>query len=306
MKVSDILSKPDEEKFNLDGTRISLEVYPPKVARSASGPPIQQHISDIFETVENLIGYDPAFVSVTYNPEGKTKATSLPLAAIIKQRFRVEAVAHLTCIATPRDEMAKTLDVLHYFDIENVLALRGDKPKDFEPTSDMPKFASELVKEIVKHKDDFCIGVAGYPEGHPECVTLFGERDLTEDLNNFKNKVDQGAGFSMTQLFLDNKVFFDFVDRARKAGVEVPILPGIMPVINYEIIGIVKGLCGASIPEALQRKLDDNKDDPKEIMEIGLQHAIEQCKGLIGKVPCIHFYTMDMPKPTERIIEGLK
>jgi len=299
MKVSDILASSE-------GTRFSLEVYPPKVTRSAKGPPIQQQISDIFETVEHLLRYDPAFLSITYNPEGKTKATSIPLAAIIKQRFKIESVAHLTCIATAKDELERTLEVLNYFDIENILALRGDRPKDFEPRSDGMSHACDIVSEVVRHKRDFCIGVAGYPEGHPECVGLFGQRDLPEDMTNFKAKVDRGAGFAITQLFLDNEVYFAFVERARKAGVEIPILPGIMPVINYNIIDIVKGLCGATIPEGLARKVEENKDDPEEIKSIGIDHAIVQCKGLMDKVPCIHFYTMDLWEPTERIIEGLK
>lgn len=299
MKVNEILEMSER-------TRFSLEVYPPKVVASGGGPPIQQQLSDIFETIEHLMRYDPAFVSVTYNPEGKTKATSIPLAAIIKQRFKVETVAHLTCIATARTDLAKTLDVLHYFDIENILALRGDRPKDFHPPEDKMEYACDIVSEIVEHEHDFCIGVAGYPEGHPECVGLYGDRDKAEDLKNFKNKVDKGAGFSITQLFLDNDAFFDFADRAKRTGMTIPVLPGIMPVINYDVVKIVEGLCGASIPQAMKKRLDDNKDDPKEIMEIGIEHSIQQCKGLMGKVPCIHFYTMDVWKPIERIIEGLK
>lgn len=298
MKVSDILA-------GSDGTRFSLEVYPPKVVQSAGGPPIQQQLSDIFETIEHLARFDPAFVSVTYNPEGKTKATSIPLAAIIKQRFKLETVAHLTCIATAKDDLSKTLDVLNYFDIDNILALRGDRPKDLEPPADRMEHACDIVSEIVRHRYDFCIGVAGYPEGHPECRGPSGARDLDTDLRNFKNKVDNGAGFAITQLFLDNGAFFDFHDRARKAGVTIPILPGIMPVINYDIIKIVEGLCGANIPSSMKRRLEDNRDDPKEIAEVGIEHAIGQCRGLMDKVPCIHFYTMDLWRPIERIMEGL-
>ncbi len=297
MKVSQILD-------GSDGTLFSLEVFPPKVAYSAEGMTFQQHMSNIFDTVEHLRKYDPAFVSVTYNPEGKTRATSIPVAAIIKQRFEIEAVAHLTCIATPRDELRRTLDVLDYFDIDNILALQGDRPDGYVHSSDCMNFASELVSEIRRHSHDFCIGVAGYPEGHQECMAD-GCRDLETDLSNFKYKVDQGADFCISQLFMDNDLFFDYVERARATGVEVPMIPGIMPVISRSVIGIVKSLCGASIPEALERRMDDNIDDPAEVRAIGIEHAIEQCRGLMDKVPCIHFYTMDMWEPVEEIIEGL-
>jgi methylenetetrahydrofolate reductase (NADPH) len=299
MKVSDILARSE-------GTRFSLEVYPPKVARTPSGPSLPQSFSDILETVEHLLDFEPAFVSVTFNPEGKNKATSIPLAAIIKQRYRVEAVSHLTCIATPKKELRRTLDVLSYFDIENIMALRGDRPKDMPPERAGPEHACELVTEIVHHEDKFCIGVAAHPEGHPECVDNTCKRDLDRDLRNFKEKVDQGASFAITQLFLDNKVYFDFVDRARKAGMTIPIIPGIMPVINFDVVKIVKGLAGATVPPALERKLEAHKDEPQEIWQIGIEHAIHQCRGLMDKVPDIHFYTMDLWKPTKAIIDGLK
>ncbi len=302
MKVSDILANADETLF-------SIEVFPPKVAYSKGSTPIQQHLSNIFETVEHLSKYDPAFVSVTYNPEGETRATSIPLAAIFKQRYGIESVAHLTCIATPRSEVAKTLDVLDYFDIDNILALRGDRPECGIPAmaeGECMEYAYELVEEINNHDHDFCIGVAGYPEGHPECLGEDSCRDIDGDLENFIHKVDKGVGFSITQLFLDNDHFFEYVARVRSAGVEIPIIPGIMPVINMSIIDIVEGLCGAAIPDDLRRRLVDNAEDPDEIRAIGIDHAIDQCKGLMGKVPCIHFYTMDMWRPVEAIIEAIR
>ncbi|MCI0497542.1 MAG: methylenetetrahydrofolate reductase, partial [Thermoplasmata archaeon] len=171
MKVSEILE-------NADRTLVSLEVFPPKVAHTPGGPTIQQHLSNIFDTVERLSRFEPAFVSVTYNPEGKTRATSIPVAAIIKQRFGIESVAHLTCIATPREDLRRTLDVLDYFDIDNILALKGDRPVDHVHDPSCMTYASELVTEVRRHGHDFCIGVAGYPEGHPECTGEDGRRDL--------------------------------------------------------------------------------------------------------------------------------
>lgn len=296
MKISVILKETKE-------TRFSLEVFPPKTGVSERIP-IQRHLSNIFETVEHLIKYNPIFVSVTYNPEGKTKTTSIPLAAIIKQKYNVEAVAHLTCISTPREELSKTLDVIDYFDIENILALRGDLPDSSLPRGEL-RHASDLVEEITKHEKGFCIGVACYPEGHPECVTEEGERDLEKDLLHFKAKVDKGADFAITQLFFDNNVFFSFVKKAREVGVNVPIIPGIMPIRSYNMVNIVKRLGNISMPYSLVKKLEDNRDNKAEIMEIGVEQAIKQCRGLMNKVPCIHFYTMDRWMSVDRILKEL-
>ena len=298
MYVSDILKQESE-------TRFSLEIYPPKAASTPNARSIQKHLSAIFDTVEQLRRYDPAFISVTYNPEGKTRATSIPIAAIIKQRFKVEAVAHLTCIAMPREELGRTLDVLEYFNIDNILALRGDMPKGYVHQPDTLEFASDLVREIKKHEHKFCIGVAGYPEGHQECVTECGERDLKRDLDNFGRKVRRGASFSVSQLFLENQWYFDFIKRSRNAGIDIPILPGIMPVTDIKSLVIVQNMCGASIPAAFEKKVQENKDDASEILELGIEHSISQCKGLMDHVPCIHFYTMDKWEPIQRIIEAL-
>ncbi len=297
MKVTTILDNSEE-------TRFSLEVYPPKTTGKEKTP-IQLQLSKIFETVEHLLKYDPAFVSVTYNPEGKTKATSIPIAAIIKQKFKVESVAHLTCIATSREDLSKTLDVIEYFGIKNILALRGDRPKGFSYDNVELSYASELVDEIVQHKTNFGIGVACYPEGHSECLKQSGERDLDKDLLNFKTKVKKGADFAITQLFYDNKFYFDFLKRTRKNGIDIPIIPGILPIMNYRDVQIITKIAGASMPEFLKRKLEENKDNPSEIMAIGIDHAVKQCKELMDKVPCIHFYTLDMWESIESTIKAL-
>lgn len=298
MKVSDILN--DSEK-----TRFSLEIYPPKVTAEESTP-IQFQLSKIFETVERLLKYTPAFVSVTYNPEGKTKETSILLAAIIKQRFKVEIVAHLTCFATSREYLSKTLDIIDYFDIKNILALRGDIPKDFTPNNNELIYASNLVEEIVRHKGNTGIGVACYPEGHVECLNQDGERDLDRDILNFKLKVENGADFAITQLFFENRLYFDFVEKARKIGINVPIIPGIFPIFNYQNIQVITQLSGASIPKSLKRKIEKNREDPLEIKSIGIDYAVKQCKELMDNVSCIHFYTMDKWESVEAIIKALE
>ena len=297
MKVSDIFDDSDK-------TRFSLEVYPPKVV-SGEKTPIQFQLSKIFETVERLLKYNPAFVSVTYNPEGKTKETSIPLAAIIKQRFKVETVAHLTCIATTREDLFKTLDAIDYFGIKNILALRGDIPEGFKSDNNELIYASDLVEEIVKHKSNTGIGVACYPEGHVECLNQKGERDLDRDLLNFKLKVEKGADFAVTQLFFDNKLYFDFVEKVRKIGIDVPIIPGIFPIFKYRNIQAIAQLSGASIPRSLRKKIGKYMEDPLEIKSIGIEHAVRQCKELIDRVPCIHFYTMDKWESVEAIIKAL-
>ena len=298
MKVTELLKDPQR-------TRYSLEVYPPKSVRTPNGPTIQQHLSNIFETVEHLMVYEPAFVSVTYNPEGMTRATSIPVAAIIKQRFKIEALAHLTSYATSWQELKRTMDVIDYFDVQNILALRGDIPKN-PPLGDVPhpSFACDLVAGIKKYRKDFCIGVAGYPEGHPECKGKDGKVDLRKDLMHFKGKIDQGAEFAITQLFLENDLYFDFVRRAKAAGVTVPILPGILPMINANSASIVKRL-GASVPDSLKAKLESHKDDIEELQHIGVEHAVRQCKGLFGKTPCLHFYTMDRWEAVDAILKQL-
>jgi methylenetetrahydrofolate reductase (NADPH) len=299
MFVSDILKAADE-------TRFSIEVYPPKTIPNPDEPSIQNHISAIFDTVEHLMKYDPIFISVTYNPAGKTKTTSIPIAAIIKQRFKVESVAHLTCIAMPPDELQRTLNVLEYFDIQNILALRGDIPEGVSSLPQGLQFASELVEAIGDRDHPFCIGVAGYPEGHPECVAEDGGRDLQKDLMNFQTKVGNGASFGITQLFLDNTFYFDYLNRVKKAGIDIPILPGIMPVTDTVTLDIVQKLCGASVPSSMKLKINNALDDPEEVKEIGIEQAVQQCKGLMDKVPCIHFYTMDKWEPVERILDQLR
>jgi len=286
-------------------TRFSLETYPPKTTRVCGEMSVQEHISKIFDTIEHLAPYKPLFASVTFNPEGKTKATSIPVASIINQRFGIEALAHLTSIGIPRDEVPRTLDVLDYFGIRNVLALRGDLPPEMEKDPGAMCHAADMVAVIKKHRRDFCVGVACYPEGHPECVDGRGARDLAGDMLFFKQKVSSGAGFAISQLFLDNSGFFGFVERARGEGIGIPIVPGIMPLVNYRNLRIVQNLCGVAVPNGLRKKLEDHSEEPAEVAEIGIEHAISQCRGLMDKVPCIHFYAMNQWEPTERIIKGL-
>ena len=293
MYITDIL-KGREINF-------SFELFPPKTAFNKSGMKIQQHLSRIFDTVDNLSQFDPAFISVTYSPMNETKTTSIPIAAIIKERFDIETVAHITCINTEREDLRKIFDVLKFFHIDNILALRGDR--QYDDTEKILNHASDIVEEIKNHREDFSIGVAGYPEGHPECLNVEGKKNLELDMDYFVYKTEKGADFAITQLFLDNDYYFRFVEKARKKGVEIPIIPGIMPVVNRNNLKTIKKLTGATIPPDLEKRINDNIEDDQEIFEIGIEHAVKQVKDLIDKAPCIHFYTMDRWQPTERIIK---
>jgi methylenetetrahydrofolate reductase (NADPH) len=286
-----------------EGTRFSLEVFPPK-ARDDKGINIKERLTNIFETIENLAKHDPLFVSVTYNTEHLTKATSIPIAAMIKERFGIETVAHLTCINTPVSELERTFTVLEYFNIESVLALRGDRPPTCEVGPGCLSHASEMVSQIRKADRNLSVGVACYPEGHPESVDRNEVRDLDIDTAHFCEKAEAGADFAISQLFLDNKKFFSMMDRIRRCGVGVPVIPGIMPITGKGNLNMVRKLTGVAVPSDLERKILSSQDKA-EAFEAGIEHAVRQCKGLMDKVPCIHFYTMDSWEATDRIIEEL-
>jgi len=297
LRVEEILEKSGT-------TRFSLEVFPPK-ARLGEKVKLQHRLSRIFDSVEMLLRYDPAFISVTYNTDNLTRATSIPVAAIIKERFGIETVAHLTCINTPREELERTFDVLDYFNITNILALRGDLKPDCELDRNCLRYASELVSEGQKRRDDISIGVASYPEGHPECTSKEGKRDLEKDRAYLLEKIEKGADFTITQLFLDNGFFFDMKNHLEKTGASIPIIPGIMPITTRGNLKVVRNLTGATIPEGLERRIEANVDDREEVFEVGVEHAVGQCRGLMDRVDCIHFYTMDTWEATDRIIREL-
>jgi methylenetetrahydrofolate reductase (NADPH) len=212
-------------------------------------------------------------------------------------------MAHITCIGSTKEEIDNILKEFKENGIENVLALRGDPPQGeeiFIPREGGFRYANELV-EFIKEKYDFCIGVAGHPEGHVECPTL------EEDLENLKRKVDAGGDFIVTQLFFDNRFYFDFVERARKIGITVPIIPGIMPILNLGQVKRFTEMCGSSIPDKLLQKLESVKEDNAAVEAFGIEHALKQCQGLLDNgAPGIHFYTLNRSKATQQILENLR
>jgi len=234
---------------------------------------------------------------------GSTRTKTLDLVKRIKNEIGIESMAHLTCVGSDADEIRQILDILQESGIDNILALRGDPPQgqdQFMKTENGFGFANELV-EFIRKNYDFSVGVAGYPEGHVECP------DKARDLEHLKRKVDAGADFIVTQLFFDNDCFYDFQDRARAAGIAVPIIPGIMPILNLKQIIRFTKMCGATIPPNLLTRLEAHSEDPDAVREIGIEHATEQCDKLIRHgSPGIHFYTLNKSKATLQIYDNLK
>ncbi len=273
----------------------SFEFFPPKT---------EEGWTNLRQTLEDLAGLEPGFVSVTYGAGGSTRDRTLQLVSEIKATTGIEAMAHLTCVGHTREELNEVVDRLLESRIENVLALRGDPPqgqKSFAPVAGGLQYASDLV-ELIRHKDHtLCIGGACYPEGHIEASS----RD--EDLTNLKRKVDAGLDFVITQLFFDNAFYFDFVERARRVGINIPIVPGIMPITNFEQINRFIRLCGATMPMRLSLQLEKVKDDPDAIAQLGVAHATVQCMELLGRgAPGIHFYTLNRSPATRMIVSALR
>ena len=272
----------------------SFEFFPPK---DSDG------FEKLFTTIGQLKSCQPTYVSVTFGAGGSTRAQTIDLVGRIKNEIGLESMAHLTCVGSSQEELRSILDTLQAKGIQNILALRGDPPQGqdkFEKPENGFEYANELVAFIRKNYD-FCIGVAGYPEGHVECP------DKKKDLENLKRKVDAGADFIVTQLFFDNRVYFDFVERARAIGIKIPIIPGIMPILNVKQTQRFTKMCGSSIPEALMKRLEASQDEPETVRKIGIEHATLQCEQLLQEeAPGIHFYTLNRSNATLKILQSLQ
>ncbi len=273
---------------------VSFEFFPPKS---------EEGFKTLYKTIDDLHPLDPSYVSVTYGAGGSTRAKTVELVTKIQTDLKLRAMAHLTCVGHTRDEIGGILDDLWNAGIRNVLALRGDPPagqSSFVATEGGFGYANELVA-YVKARQDFCVGVAGYPEGHPQCL------NRTRDLENLKLKVDAGGCFVITQLFFDNADFYAFRDKARAMGIKVPIVAGIMPIGNVSQIKRFVSMCGAKIPHPLLVKLEGLEADADAVYAAGVGHAIEQCRDLIANgVDGIHFYTLNKSKATVDICKALK
>ena len=282
-------------RLNPSDPCFSFEFYPPKTDAGTA---------NLFQTLEELAPLEPGFVSVTYGAGGSTRDRTVDLVTRIKRDTGIETMAHLTCLGHTRDELRDLLRRLQEARIDNVLALRGDVPQDAplaEPTDGGLRHAAELVRFIREEDFNFSLGGACYPEGHVET----GSRD--EDLRHLKAKVDAGLDFVITQLFFDNAFYFDFVERARRAGINVPIVPGIMPITNYEQIQRFTRMCGATLPMRLTLQLERLKEQPEALAQLGVAHATVQCMELLSRgVPGIHFYTLNKSPATRMIVSALR
>ena len=283
MKISDL--------YKNKKTVFSLEVFPPKKTDS---------IDSIYSTLDGLKEVSPDFISVTYGAGGNVADNKTRMIAeVIKKEYGIESMAHLTCVSTSNEDAGLILDDFSSHGIENILALRGDISPDRPPKDDF-RYASDLATFIREH-GSFDIGGACYPEGHAEA------KDRTTDIANLKKKVDAGVSFLITQLFFDNDYFFRFAERAKGAGIDVPVSAGIMPVTNKRQIERMVTMCGASIPRKLARLMSKYSDDPASLTEAGIEYAAAQIEGLIrGGVDGIHLYTMNNPDVAGRIYSGVK
>ncbi len=287
MKITDLLAARHPA--------FSFEFFPPK-----DEPGMQR----LFETVADLRGYEPAYVSVTYGAGGSTRRLTLDLVRRIKAETGIETMAHLTCVGSSRDEIALVLDQLAEAGIKNVLALRGDPPQgqaSFQVAADGFAHADELVAFIRGKHPELCIGVAGYPEKHTEAP------DFQTDLKHLIRKVEAGASFIVTQLFFDDRDYVGFVERLTQAKIVVPVLPGIMPITNVSQIKRFTAMCGAHIPARFLARLEAVQEDAEAVRALGVEHAVGQCRKLLAcRVPGIHFYTLNRSTATVEILQRLK
>jgi len=273
---------------------VSFEFFPPK---DDAG------FDDLFRTIAALKPLDPNYVSVTYGAGGSTRRKTVELVKKIKHDIGLESMAHLTCVGATRQEIGSVLDDLQSAGVENVLPLRGDPPKgesEFVRTEGGFGYANELV-EFVRSRYSFCLAGACYPEMHPEAP------NQETDLDNLKRKVDAGVDFLITQLFFDNDDFFRFRDRAATRGIRLPILAGIMPVLNVKQIKRFTQMCGAAIPAQLLSQIEAVEDDTDAVKQIGVYHAAQQCEGLLRDgVAGLHFYTLNRSTATRAIYQQIK
>ena len=295
MHINDILSESNPT--------FSFEFFPPKTAEAAD---------KLYETIRDLETCNPSFVSVTYGAGGSTRELTHDLVVKIKETTSIPPIPHLTCVAHSEDEIKSTLERYASVGISNILALRGDPPAsmvDYDRSKDAFLYAADLVRyirqfnESGKHPDPrgFGIGVAAFPEGHPDTPNRLLEMDY------LKAKVDEGADYICTQLFFDNHDFFDFRDRCELAGINIPIIAGIMPITSASGIKRMAELAaGAHFPAKLLKALNRAGDNREAVQRVGIQHAAEQCAGLLdGGVSGIHFYTLNQSRATREVYASL-
>lgn len=287
VRIDEILAAADEPIF-------SFEFFPPKTSEGER---------TLRSSLEALQALEPAFASVTYGAGGSTRDRTVEITKWIKQELGIEAMAHLSCVGASREQLHQILQDIELCGIDNVLALRGDPPRgetEWRPHPEGLHYSTELAA-LISSSFSFCVGAACFPEVHPDAP------DLAHDLRFLRQKVESGVSFLITQLFFDTELYFRFVDEARAAGIDAPIIPGIMPITDVRQIKTITDMCGATIPPALLDQLESRADDPEAVLQLGVSHATLQCAELLARgAPGIHFYTLNRSPATRAILSALK
>jgi len=277
---------------------ISFEVFPPKD---------DSEFEKLKGILAKLAEFSPSIITVTHGAMGKGRKRTLEVASYVKNVIGTESACHLTCIGSSEREIDLMLEGIEQKKIHNIVALRGDIPKE-EGKELLSKgafqHANQLVEHIRKYEKEkpqrFSLAVAGYPEKHIESPSF------EEDIANLKKKVDAGADIIITQLFFDNRYYFDYVERVRAAGIDLPVIPGLMPVLSSRQVIRISSLCGTEIPSSLKKKLDGAGDDNRKAVEVGIAQCRDQARELIDKgVPGIHFYVLNRTSHIEKILESI-
>jgi methylenetetrahydrofolate reductase (NADPH) len=280
------------ELLNSGKITVSCEMFPPKTGTN---------LEQMQEVVRGIAALSPDFMSVTYGAGGSTSKRTAEIAAHIQNTYRIPALAHLTCVSSTKQEISAMLDHLKDTGIENILALRGDIPQDADFPSPMQyRYAYQLIEDIKAHNPDFCIGAACYPDGHVEC------EHKEDDIDHLKQKVDSGCDFLTTQMFFDNNVLFQFLYRILAKGIHVPVVAGIMPIMNSRQIKRSCELSGTALPPRFKTIVDKFADKPQAMRQAGIAYATEQIIDLIcNGVNNIHIYTMNKPDVAAEIMGNL-
>ena len=288
MKVTNILQSSQKPT-------VSFELFPPRSAKAAD---------KLEKAIDELVALKPDFVSVTFGAGGSTREGSRQLIEKLKAKKGQEVIAYFAGYGLAPDDITSVLDSYQTLGLENILVVRGDKPADreaFEPHPQSLPHASDLT-EFIRPRYDFCIGVAGYPEGHIEAESK------DKDIEYLKLKVDNGAEYIISNYFYDNRYYFDFVERCRAIGIDVPILAGVMPVYSIKMMQMLAGLCGAAITDEVRQGIEALPAGDKEALaNFGIEFAVRQCKNLLGAgVPGLHIYTMDRSTSSVQIVQRLR
>lgn len=290
MKLKEIYSKKDIRHNGISECTkpvISFEIFPPK-----------DNIEKLYEELNALHKHNPEFISLTCGAAGK-KNDSLETLKELKEKYNFNLMPHFTCICNSKENVEYNLKLIEELGIENILALRGDEPEELNERYYDFRYANELV-EFIKSKTNLSIGVAGYPEGHIDC------KNINLDIENLKRKIDAGADVIFTQLFFNNDIFFRYVELVRNAGIEIPIVTGIMPIVNYKQITKMTNLANISIPDSLQNKIEKFKDNPNDMREMGIDFASYQCQQLTdAEVSGLHFYTLNKAYSVNKILDNI-